>query len=193
MNTAKRIFDVHILESNRSGKTAEGEALGRVLDISGIRTHHYPVHTVDELASAFGKIAKHPRCLDHHRHFLPFLHFALHASDAGVFVKRKLIRWGSLRELLGPSARSPSRQSYDRDVGLCWILCLSTRVYARTLYVSLLGRDTANTSRLEGLRPRVSHLLSQSLRSENCTARGSRGHECSSSFAKIFVRLHFRE
>jgi hypothetical protein len=57
MNTAKRIFDVHILESNRSGKTAEGEALGRVLDISGIRTHHYPVHTVDEIASAFGEIA----------------------------------------------------------------------------------------------------------------------------------------
>jgi hypothetical protein len=102
MNTAKRIFDVHILESNRSGKTAEGEALGRVLDISGIRTHHYAVHTVDELASAFGKIAKHPRCLDHHRHFLPFLHFALHASEAGVFIKGKLIRWDLLRELLSP-------------------------------------------------------------------------------------------
>jgi hypothetical protein len=102
MNTAKRIFDVHILESNRSGKTAEGEALGRVLDISGIRTHHYPVHTVDELGLAVGKIGKHPRCLDHHRHFLPFLHFALHASDAGIFIRGKLVRWDLLRELLKP-------------------------------------------------------------------------------------------
>src|SRR5947207_15561043 len=102
MNTAKRIFDVHILESNRSGKTAEGEALGRVLAISGIRTHHYPVQTVDELSSAVRRITKHPRCLDHHRHFLPFLHFALHASDAGIFIKGKLIRWDLLRELLYP-------------------------------------------------------------------------------------------
>jgi hypothetical protein len=102
MNTAKRIFDVHILESNRSGKTAEGDALVRVLAISGIQTHHYPVHTVDEFASAVGKVVKHPRCIDHHRHFLPFIHFALHASDAGVFIKGKLVRWDLLRELLAP-------------------------------------------------------------------------------------------
>ena len=69
MNTAKRILDVHILESNRSGKTAEGEALSRVLAISGIQAHHYGVHTVDELASAVSMIVKHPRCLNHHRHF----------------------------------------------------------------------------------------------------------------------------
>jgi hypothetical protein len=102
MNTAKRVFDVHIIESNRSGRTAEGEALGRVLEISGIQTHHYPVNTTDELVSAIRKIAKHPRCIPPHRHFLPFLHFALHAKENGVMVKNKLVRWSTLLEFMTP-------------------------------------------------------------------------------------------
>jgi hypothetical protein len=102
MNTSKRFFDVHVIESNRSGKTAEGEALEHVLTISGIKTYHYPVSNSKELAGAFSKIAEHPRCLPHHRHFLPFLHFALHATESGVLVKGKLVHWNSLLELLAP-------------------------------------------------------------------------------------------
>lgn len=102
MNTAKRVFDVHIIESNRSGKTAEGEALGRVLEISGIQTHHYPVQTTAELASAVTSIARHPRCISHHRHFLPFFHFALHATEDGVMIKQKLVRWSALLDILAP-------------------------------------------------------------------------------------------
>jgi hypothetical protein len=70
-NTKKRTFEVHVIESNRSGKTAEGQALVDVLNISGIRVHHYPVSSIDTLAQAFDAIRRHPRCLSHHRRFLP--------------------------------------------------------------------------------------------------------------------------
>jgi hypothetical protein len=165
MNTAKRIFDVHILESNRSRKTAEGEALSHVLEISGIRTHLYNVHTVDELASAFGTIAKHSRCLNHHRHFLPFLHFAMHGSDAGVFVNGRLIRWNLLRELL-----FPLRDRLEGNLMIAMSACAGFYAYqlactSERYTYQLLSRDKANTSGLEGLCPRISHLLSQFVRS----------------------------
>jgi hypothetical protein len=124
-NTRKRIFDVHIIESNRSGRSAEGEALGDVLRISGICTHHYPITTVDELRTAFETIARHPRCLSHHRHFLPFLHFALHATEEGIFVAgRKLVQWRSLLELL-----APLRERLEGNLFICMSACAGFYAY----------------------------------------------------------------
>jgi hypothetical protein len=118
-NTKKRIFDVHIIESNRSGKTAEGEALIDVLKISGICGHHYSVADVGDLAEAFEKIRKHPRCLPYHRHFLPFLHFAMHATKDGIYLSgTALLRWRSLLELL-----APLRERLEGNLLICMSAC----------------------------------------------------------------------
>jgi hypothetical protein len=104
MNIKKRIIDVHIVESNKPSETdAEANALASVLTISSITAHRYYPQSRAELAETFQRIAAHPRCLSHHRHFLPFLHFALHASRAGVFLRgSELVTWAELLTLLAP-------------------------------------------------------------------------------------------
>jgi hypothetical protein len=48
-------------------------------------------------------ISRHPRCIPHHRHFLPFIHFALHANRAGILVGgTSLIEWRDLLTILSP-------------------------------------------------------------------------------------------
>jgi len=118
-NTKKRIFDVHVIESNRSGNTAEGEALIDTLGISGIHVHHYAVIDVDDLILAFEAIRRHPRCLSHHRHFLPFLHFAVHATTNGILLSgTRLLRWGAVLELL-----APLRERLEGNLLICMSAC----------------------------------------------------------------------
>jgi len=104
MNIKKRIIDVHIVESNKTAEPdAEASALVSVLKISGISAHQYHPQSREELADTFQCIANHPRCIPHHRHFLPFLHFALHASRNGVFVRgSELVTWHNLLAMLAP-------------------------------------------------------------------------------------------
>lgn len=111
MNIKKRTVDVRIIESNKPSETdAEAQALASVLTISGITAHRYYPQTQADLTDTVQRIAAHPRCIPYHRHFLPFLHFALHASRAGVFLGgTNLIKWCELLTLL-----SPLRERRDR-------------------------------------------------------------------------------
>lgn len=105
MNTKKRTFDnVHIIESNRrTGASAEGQALSRILPMSGIRTHLYVVASEPELRDAVSRIANDKSCKSSRRKTLPFLHFALHASSGGISIGPKTsISWPCLLEILTP-------------------------------------------------------------------------------------------
>jgi hypothetical protein len=104
MNVKKRTLDVHIIESNRPEEpNAEGNALASVLKISDVNAHQYIVHTRDDLCNAVAEITRHPRCIPHHRRFLPFLHFAMHASQDGVYLNGcELIEWAELLKILSP-------------------------------------------------------------------------------------------
>ena len=120
MNTEKRVFDVHIIESNKpTEKDAEADALAGILTISGIQAHKYNVKTIPELQAAILKISKHPRCIPHHRHFLPFLHFALHANQTGILLQGKeLVEWNDLLELL-----LPLRNRLEGNLLICMSAC----------------------------------------------------------------------
>lgn len=104
MNTRRRILDVHIIESNRPTEPiAEGMALTSILKISDIEAHPYVVGTRADLKAAVATIAAHPRCIPHHRHFLPFFHFALHATRRGILLRGKeLIQWPELLTIMTP-------------------------------------------------------------------------------------------
>jgi hypothetical protein len=118
-NTKKRIFDVHIIESNRSGETLEGEALLNTLKISGICGHHYSVDNVSQLAETIDLILNHTRCIPHHRHFLPFVHFAVHAIRAGIHLGgTEFLRWRSLLEVL-----APLRDRLEGNLLICMSAC----------------------------------------------------------------------
>src|ERR1700730_3222493 len=120
MNIKKRTFDVHIIESNKPSETeAEGKALAAVLTISDIAAHQYVVRTRDELRNTFLSIAKHPHCIPHHRHFLPFFHFALHASRSGIYLRgEELVPWSDLLTLL-----SPLRDRLQGNLLICMSAC----------------------------------------------------------------------
>jgi len=120
MNTKKRVFDVHIIESNKpTERDAEGDALAGILTISDIQAHKYIVKTIPELQDAILRIAKHPRCIPHHRHFLPFLHFALHANRTGILLRGKeLVEWSDLLDLL-----LPLRKRLEGNLLICMSAC----------------------------------------------------------------------
>jgi hypothetical protein len=121
MNIKRRIFDVHIIESNKDSEPeAEGKALAAVLTISDICAHEYVVRSRDQLRDTLLEISEHKRCLhNHHRRFLPFFHFAMHASPTGIYLcGEELVTWDDMLKLL-----SPLRQKLQGNLLICMSAC----------------------------------------------------------------------
>jgi hypothetical protein len=178
MNIKKRIIDVHTIESNKPSESdAEALALASVLNISGISAHRYYPKTPADLMSEVERVSKHPRCIPHHRHFLPFIHFALHASRSGILVGgTSLVEWRDLLVILGPL-----RERLEGNLLISMSACHGFYGYRlacsfeRFTYHFLVGtRIELDLARHSSGVPR---LLSQSVFSEGVIASGGRRYE----------------
>jgi hypothetical protein len=193
MNIKKRTIDVHIVESNKPSETdAEANALASVLTISGITAHRYYPKTRAELADTFQRIAAHPRCLGHHRHFLPFLHFALHASRSGVFLRgSEPVTWTDLLTLL-----SPLRERLEGNLLISMSAWFGFYGYQTCVFVGALHlsfpRWHTEVSRLTRRCSCLSRLLSQPFLSSGAATDRSRRDEQQLAFTRLRFRLHVR-
>jgi hypothetical protein len=98
-------FLVYIVESpspvDLYHKRYEGEALGRALELAGIRSEHKLVVNTEALQAALQVGLK--ELLDEHRDYLPIVHLSAHGGEDGVqLTDGTIITWTGLRELVAP-------------------------------------------------------------------------------------------